>query len=104
MHRQSYDYGVAAGRGATFIAAPVVIGLFLTYRNLQEVDGVRFLPISPLSVSLLVASLLLLILATYWRYEAGEGVKDTLLTVIAWTPFLTILSFLDPWGAAPMIF
>lgn len=104
MHRQSYDYGVAAGRFAVLIAFPVVIGFFFIYQNLEEIDGVTFLPTSTLSVSVLLGSLMLVIFASYWRSEAGDGIFDTLLTVAAWIPFLVILSLFDPWGAAPGFF
>jgi membrane protein insertase Oxa1/YidC/SpoIIIJ len=104
MHRQSYDYGVAAGRFAALIAFPVVIGLFFVYQKLEEIDGVTFLPTSLLSVSVLIALLMLLILTSYWRSEAGDGVFDTLITVAAWIPFLVVLSLFDPWGAAPWFF
>jgi len=104
MYRQSYDYGVAAGQIAVLLAFPVVIGLFSVYQNLEEIDGVTFLPTSTLSVSVLLGALMLVIFASYWRSEAGDGIVDTLLTGAAWIPFLVVLSLFDPWGAAPGFF
>jgi hypothetical protein len=103
MSIAQFNLGRVAGTMAAWMFLPVCIGLFFAYESGAYYGPHFVVKASVLSISVLIASLVMMLLTWYWRKHCGEGLWDTLWCVLASLPFFAMIEFMDPLGMSSSV-